>query len=110
MRIVDIIDSPRLFKRYRVILDNGEHYDFGLDDGSTYIDHHNPLLRKNYWLRHLGNQKEKQLIYNLTPSSYNLTPSSALFSAYLLWGESKSLKENIKILNKLLEQKYNNNK
>jgi len=103
MRIVDIIDSPRLFKRYRVILDNGEHYDFGLDDGSTYIDHHNPLLRKNYWLRHLGNQKEKQLIYNLTPSS-------ALFSAYLLWGESKSLKENIKILNKLLEQKYNNNK
>jgi hypothetical protein len=41
----------------------------------------------NYWLRHLGNKKEKELIDNFIPSP-------ALFSAYLLWNGT-NLKDNI---------------
>jgi hypothetical protein len=99
MKIIKIIESPKLFKRYRVIMDDGKHYDFGLDTGSTYIDHHNDLLRKNYRLRHLGNKQEEYYIDNLIPSP-------ALFSYYLLWGNSTSLRVNIDKLNAILENKY----
>lgn len=92
--IISIESSPRKNKRYRVHLKNGQKIDFGLKGGSTYIDHGDKVKRKNYWARHLGNPIEKRLIEGLIPSP-------ALFSAYLLWGESKSLKENIKKLNRL---------
>lgn len=101
MKIVNITESPKLTKRYRVFLNNNnqiEHYDFGLDGGSTYLDHKDPIKRQNYWLRHYGNTRERHLIQTLTPSP-------ATFSAYLLWGNSTSLKENIKDLNKLFSEK-----
>ena len=98
MRIIKITESPLLTKRFRVFLDTGNHYDFGLDGGHTYIDHKNQLLRQNYWIRHLGNSREHYLISSLTPS-----PS--LFSLYLLWGCSTSLRENINRLNKLFVDK-----
>ena len=41
--IVKIQDSPIQYKRYRVWMDDGKHYDFGLDGGDTYIDHHDVL-------------------------------------------------------------------
>jgi len=49
----------------------------------------------NYWLRHLGNKKEKELIDNFIPSP-------ALFSAYLLWGKYSNLRDNIDWLNSKL--------
>jgi hypothetical protein len=97
-QIIYITESPRLFKKYRVYLDDGTYYDFGLDKSQTYLDHHNNQIRENYRLRHLGNAKEKELIENLIPS-----PS--LFSYYLLWNTT-SLIDNIEILNSLFIKKY----
>lgn len=95
--IVSIEKSPLKNKRFRVHLNNGDKYDFGLKDGQTYIDHKNKKLRENYLKRHYVN--EKKLIDNLIPSP-------ALFSAYLLW-TGPNLEDNIKQLNKLWAIKHN---
>lgn len=88
------MNSPIKNKRFRVYMNNGKYYDFGLYNGSTFIDHKDIKKRKAYWARHYGNIKERKLIDNLVPS-----PS--LFSAYLLWGEYSDLDKNIQELNKL---------
>jgi hypothetical protein len=97
MMIVKIIDSPIKNKRFRVFLNNNKYYDFGLKNGNTFIDHFDKQKRLNYRKRHYGNKKEKYLIDNLIPSP-------ALFSYYLLWGDSNNLFENIDELNKLLNK------
>jgi hypothetical protein len=97
MKIIKLIKSPRKNKRFRVFLDNGEHYDFGLDTGSTYIDHRDKEKRENYRARHMGNLSEKYLIENLIPSP-------ALFSYWLLWGDSVLLEQNLKNLNKMFKK------
>ncbi len=97
MKIIKLIKSPRKNKRFRVYLDNGEHYDFGLDTGSTYIDHREKEKRENYRARHMGNLSEKYLIENLIPSP-------ALFSYWLLWGDSVLLEQNLKNLNKMFKK------
>ena len=97
--IVKIVQSPILMKRYRVYMDNGKHYDFGLDGGSTYIDHHDKKLRDAYRARHLGNKTEYELIKNLIPSA-------SIMAYYLLWGDSTSLRQNIENLNKAFKEKY----
>lgn len=98
MRIINIEKSPVKNKRYRVYLDNGNKYDFGLDTGKTFIDHHNEELRQNYLKRHLANPIEKELINNLIPSP-------ALFSAVLLWGPYKTLTKNMQFLDNLFKNK-----
>jgi hypothetical protein len=97
--IINITDSPKKNKRLRITMDNGKHYDFGLDTGSTYIDHHDKVKRYNYWARHYGNQKEKALIDSLTPSN-------SLFSAYILWGPYTNIEDNIRYLNNLWKKKH----
>jgi hypothetical protein len=99
MKIISISESPKKNKRFRVYLDDGRHFDFGLKDfkDGTYIDHHDPQKRLNYISRHLANYKEKRLIDSITPSA-------ALFSMMLLWGESTDLYENIEILNEFLSE------
>jgi hypothetical protein len=99
MKIIHITQSKKKDKRFKVFLDNGEEYDFGLKDGSTYIDHKDKTKRMNYWLRHLGNKKEEELIFNLVPS-----PS--LFSAVLLWGKFSNLRDNVEHLNYLFDKYY----
>lgn len=89
--IVAIEPSPRKSKRFRVFLNNGKMYDFGLLGGKTFIDHGDETKKLNYWKRHLANKTEKRLIDNLIPSP-------ALFSAYLLWN-TDDLLTNIQILN-----------
>ena len=97
MKIVKIVESPILTKRFRVILDDGKHYDFGLDGGSTYLDHKDKNKRNAYWARHTANRHENYLIHNLIPSP-------ALFSAVLLWGEHTSLDKNVEYLNHLFSR------
>jgi hypothetical protein len=99
MQIIHITKSNKKDKRLKVFLDNGDEYDFGLKDGSTYIDHKDKVKRMNYWLRHIANDKENQLISDLKPSP-------ATFSAYLLWGKYPTLRENIEWLNSLFKKKY----
>jgi len=100
-QIIYITESPRLFKKYRVYLNDGNYYDFGLDKSQTYLDHHDKTIRQNYRVRHLGNPTERQLIESLTPS-----PS--LFSYMLLWGNNTDLIKNIEHLNSLFVHKYSN--
>jgi hypothetical protein len=92
--VVTIENSPKKNKRFRVFTDDGKHYDFGLDTGSTYIDHHDKKKRMAYIARHLGNLNEKRLIDSMTPSP-------ALFSMILLWGPYTNIEDNIKYLNSL---------
>lgn len=89
--------SPVKHKRFRVFLNNGKHFDFGLDTGSTYIDHHDVTLRNNYVKRHFANKIERRLIENLVPSP-------ALFSMFLLWGQFTDLEKNIEFLNNLFKK------
>ena len=94
LKIVGIKNSKRKNKRFQVLLNNGEKYDFGLLGGHTYLDHHDGKKRRAYWARHTKNKNEGKLIGHLTPSP-------ALFSAYLLWGSSTNLGTNIEDLNNL---------
>jgi len=94
-KIAKIENSKVKNKRFRITLQDGSHYDFGLDTGKTYIDGVSEKTREAYRTRHLGNLTEKKLISSLIPS-----PS--LFSYYILWGESRSIDENIKKLNRML--------
>jgi len=96
VKIIEVIDSPKKNKRFRVYMDDGKHYDFGLDTGSTYIDHHDKQKRLAYIARHLGNLREKKLIDNLIPSP-------ALFSMVLLWGKHTNIEDNIKYLNRMFK-------
>jgi hypothetical protein len=98
--IVDIKASPVKNKRYRVVMDNGNYYDFGLKGGQTYIDHKDKVKRENYIKRHYANPIEKRLIDNLVPSP-------ALLSIYLLWGPTTDLDKNIEYLNHLWSKKHN---
>ena len=75
-------------------MDSGKKYNFGLDTGRTYIDHHDPKLRDAYRARHLANGTEHRLIHNLVPSP-------ALFSYYILWGPYTDINSNIRYLNNL---------
>ena len=96
-KIISIENSARKNKRYRVYLDDGSYYDFGLKEGNTYIDHHDKQKREAYKKRHLGNETEKHLIEHLIPS-----PS--LYAYYLLWGPSTDIMKNIDILNKMWDE------
>jgi hypothetical protein len=95
MKIIHITNSKKKDKRFKVYLDNGDEYDFGLKDGETYIDHKDKVKKMQYWKRHYANKTERELIDNFTPSP-------ALFSAYLLWGRYTNLRDNIDWLNSKL--------
>ena len=96
--IVNIEPSKIKNKRFEVTLDNGRKFNFGLKDDQTYIDHHDKVKREYYLKLYLANKIENKLINDLIPSP-------ALFSAFLLWGPSTSLEENIKQLNNLMSHK-----
>ena len=99
MEIINIKMSMRKDKRFKLTMNNGHTYHFGLDSGSTYIDHKDKKKRDAYRKRHYGNDFERLLIDHYTPSP-------ATFSYYLLWGEHTDLNKNIDDLNKKLK-KYN---
>ena len=96
--IVKFGKSPLPTKRFRVVMDDGKHYDFGFVSGTTYIDHKNKTLRDNYRKRHLANPTEKIL-------NDNLVPSPSLFAMALLWGRYDNVRDNIDYLNNLWKQK-----
>ena len=96
--IVKIEKSKKLFKRFKITMDDGKVYNFGLKNGKTFIDGESELTKENYKKRHLGNEIEKKLITNLIPS-----PS--LFSYYILWN-TRNIDDNINYLNSLWKKKH----
>lgn len=97
--ITKVVQLPRgTNKRFMAELSlNGytKRIKFGAPGGSTYLDHGDKKKRKNYWKRHMANPVEKYRIENFVPSA-------ALLSAFLLWGESTDLRENVDALNTVL--------
>ena len=91
-KIIKLVKSPRKNKRFRVYLQNDKYFDFGLDGGNTYIDHGNKKKRDNYRKRHYA--QERKLIDSLTPSP-------ALYSWFILWGDSTDINKNIEKLNRM---------
>jgi hypothetical protein len=100
--IIEHGKSSKPNKRFYVKLDNGEIFDYGFRNaqtgktGKTFIDGATVKQRENYWKRHIGNRRERQLIKNLIPSP-------ALFSAFLLWGPSSNFYENLDFLDQLIK-------
>ena len=94
IKIINIEPSNVESKRFKVTLNNGKTFNFGLEGGSTFIDHHDKKTRANYRARHYATEQD---------FIDNLEPSPALFSYMLLWGPSTSLDKNVKSLNKLFK-------
>jgi hypothetical protein len=92
IEIIEVTKSNKKNKRLRIMIEDEDGiekvYDFGLDAGSTYIDHQDEKKREAYRKRHYANKKEKRLIDG------NI-PSPALFSYRLLWGDSPDITQNI---------------
>lgn len=90
MKLLKIEKSSRLNKRFVAIFekDNGKlkkvHFGLKNPKNGTFIDTGDKDLRKNYRARHERDLRTK----DETRPGY--------LSYYLLWGDSKSLKENIK--------------
>jgi hypothetical protein len=100
--IIKLMNSDKPNKRYKILMDNGKTYDFGLKDAinGTYIDHFDKIKRDNYLKRHYALKKERPFIDNLIPSS-------SLFSYYILWGPYTNINKNIDYLNGLWKKKHN---
>ena len=96
MKIVSIEKSNRKDKKYKVELDDGKQYHFGLKNSVTYVEGASKQTRDAFLARHLNNPLEKKLIENLIPSP-------ALFSVYLLWN-TDSIDKNVGILNRLFSK------
>jgi hypothetical protein len=104
MKLIKLEKSPRYNKRFRAFFDNNIYMDFGFKDefhqhAITYIDGASREKRDAYISRHMGNKRENELVQSLI-----ISPS--LLSLFVLWN-TQSLENNIKILNRLLEKKYN---
>ena len=55
--LLEVVKSNRKNKRYMAIFSDGKKSHFGLDTGSTYIDHHDIIKRFNYLKRHEVNEE-----------------------------------------------------
>ena len=87
--LLEVVKSNRKNKRYMAIFSDGNKSHFGLDTGSTYIDHHDIIKRFNYLKRHEVNEE------------WNDPYKAGTLAAHLLWGNHKTLKDNIKEFNKV---------
>jgi hypothetical protein len=96
MQILNVVKSNRKGKKYTAILDNGKEVLFGSDVSQSYVEGASDEKRESYLRRHMANTVEKHRIDNFIMSP-------ALLSAYLLWGSTRNLDDNIKILNRLIK-------
>lgn len=99
MRIRSVYTSPLKTKRFRAEVETRDGLrtiDFGLKGAYTYLDGADKTVRENYWKRHLGNPTEHRLIRRLV-----MSPS--LLSAYLIWGQSRNVHTNVRVLNRMLQ-------
>ena len=79
-----VIPSPLTTKKWRAVFDDGSHTDFGASGYDDYTLTGDKEQRERYRTRHqkdlkVGNPK-----------------SAAYLSYYILWGESKDMKKNIR--------------
>jgi len=90
--------SNKKDKRFKVSMFNFDNmkdheHSFGAKDGKTYIDSRTDKEKKAWIARHQTNR------------NFNNIHSGIYYSKNLLWGDNKSLKKNIKNLEKKLNVK-----
>jgi len=87
MKLLRIIDSPISGKEYRAIFetDDGKtrHTDFGDPNLQQYTEHGDLERRERYRARHAKDLRT------------NDPTRAGYLSYYILWGDSKSMKDNI---------------
>ena len=79
---MDLKKSSRKGKRFMAII-NEKKYHFGLENGSTYIDHHDKTKRDNYIKRHSARENWNEI-----------NPGS--LSRFILWGEHTKIEKNVR--------------
>jgi hypothetical protein len=88
-----LIKSPLKTKKWRAIFDDGSHTDFGLSNAKDYTlsngDEEDKKMRELYRKRHLKDLKT------------NDPKRAGYLSFFLLWGDSKNLKTNLKNYRKM---------
>ena len=87
--LIKIVKSNQKNKRFMAVFSDGKKTHFGQEGGLVYIDHHDIIKRLNYLKRHEVNEE------------WNDPYKPRTLSAYLLWGNNKALKENIRDFNKV---------
>jgi len=90
--------SNKKDKRFKVTMKNFQNmndhsHDFGSKGAKTYIDSRTDQEKKNWFSRHKDDK------------GFNNIHSGIFYSKNLLWGDNKSLKKNIKDLEKKLNAK-----
>jgi hypothetical protein len=80
---MEIVESDKKGKRFKAIFKNGKILYFGSATGKAFIDHGDELKKKNYIKRHQVNE-----------DWFKINPGS--LSRFILWGDSKDIKTNIK--------------
>ncbi len=88
MKLISITKSNRKHKRYKAMFNDGSETHFGLDTGSTYIDHKDKAKRAAYLARHKRNE------------NWNNPKTAGSLSAHILWGKNTSLSKNIALFKK----------
>ncbi len=100
-KIVILEKSDKKDKRFSVTMKNfgkipDHSHEFGAKDGKTFIDSRTEKEKDAWFARH---RKDK---------GFNNIHSGIYYSKNLLWGDNKSLKKNIKDLEKILDAKIIN--
>lgn len=76
--------SDRKGKRLVAIFPDGTRTHFGLEGGSTYVDHGDKVKRNNYIKRHRSANQD-----------WSNPKTAGALSRYILWGNSTSMDKNI---------------
>jgi len=84
--------SPNAKKKYRVVLPNGEHVDFGASGYEDYTTHKDPDRKDRYLARHAKNE------------NWNDPFTAGFWSRWLLWNKP-SIEESIKDIEGMLKIK-----
>jgi hypothetical protein len=95
-KIVILEKSKKPDKRFKVTMKgfpgmNDHSHEFGAKGGRTFIDCRTEKEKKAWEARHKNDK------------GYNSIHSGIFYSKNLLWGDTKSLKKNIKLLEKRLD-------
>ena len=79
---MDVYNSDKKNKRFVAIFSDGTETDFGLKNGSTYIDHGDKKKRTNYISRHKPNE------------NWDDYTSAGSLSRFICWGDNVYIHKN----------------
>lgn len=85
--------SPRKYKRFRIIFDDGKFVDFGADGAKTFVDGRTEREKSNWVARHKDDKY------------WNDKRSGIYHSRMFLWGKHNNLNKNIKEYEKIHDVK-----